>query len=324
MAPPADNSCQAGVRLRVPWRRHCLGPDRGYTNAQQENPLINAGRILRDHRESRGLSLRDLARETRITIPVLEAIERGWSDRLPEHAYLNSMLALLEQYLDMPCGCLSEALPERSRQQVTCEKIISRRPKLDAIEVFATWRGNVVYGIVMLTTLYGLNQQQRQLAASNTLSLYPIPLTADQLRDKVTYPLVGKNTSLHKIVSLYDDHHQQLEQWERSVGSSGKSDSTNTKLLQLTLQEPRQLRISSARGDRTNLENAQGNLRFQLQGPLELTIRPPLNDNDYLIWDGYEPSALAGRPGDYWLGQPGETRLRAADRERPQTSLRSP
>ena len=56
---------------------------------------------MREHREQRGLSLRDLSREVRITTPVLEALERGWSDRLPEPAYLVAMLHRLEQYLDL-------------------------------------------------------------------------------------------------------------------------------------------------------------------------------------------------------------------------------
>ena len=75
-------------------------------------PLIEAGQRLREHREQRGLSLRDLSREVRITTPVLEALERGWSDRLPEPAYLVAMLHRLEQYLHLEPNSLSGALPE--------------------------------------------------------------------------------------------------------------------------------------------------------------------------------------------------------------------
>ena len=46
---------------------------------------------MKQRREAGGLTLRELALETRITTPVIEALERGWSDRLPERAYLASM-----------------------------------------------------------------------------------------------------------------------------------------------------------------------------------------------------------------------------------------
>ena len=56
------------------------------------SPLQHAGQLLKERREQRGLSMRELSREIRITTPVLEALERGWSDRLPEAAYLGTML----------------------------------------------------------------------------------------------------------------------------------------------------------------------------------------------------------------------------------------
>ena len=281
--------------------------------------MTAAGRILRDYRESRGLSLRDLARETRITIPVLEAIERGWSDRLPEHAYLSSMLPLLEQHLDMPPGCLSEALPGRPLQQDTCERNNYRWPKIDSVDVFTTWRGNVIYGIIMLATLYSLNQQQRQLAASNILSLQPIPLS-NRSRD-ARVAATSDNFNPHRNLSLHGNYQQYRP------ADTSRIKVSSTRVLQLMLREPRQLQISSAGRDHANLQTAQGNLMFQLQGPLELTIRPPLRDGDRLIWDGRELPALANRPtSNYWLGQPqsGDTSLQASDPERSQALLRSP
>ena len=45
---------------------------------------------MKQGREAEGLTLRELALETRITKPVIEVLERGWSDHLPERAYLAS------------------------------------------------------------------------------------------------------------------------------------------------------------------------------------------------------------------------------------------
>ena len=45
---------------------------------------------------------------------MLEALERGWQDRLPEAAYLVAMLQRLETYLDLPSNSLSVSLPSAS------------------------------------------------------------------------------------------------------------------------------------------------------------------------------------------------------------------
>ena len=81
----------------------------------QADPLLAAGRELRLRREARGLTLRDLALETRISTPVLEALERGWRDRLPEAAYLRTMLPLIERHLELEPGSLELLLPATGR-----------------------------------------------------------------------------------------------------------------------------------------------------------------------------------------------------------------
>ena len=45
------------------------------------------------------MSVRKFAQEMRIATAVIEALERGSVDRLPEHAYLSSMLPQLERRL---------------------------------------------------------------------------------------------------------------------------------------------------------------------------------------------------------------------------------
>ncbi len=54
---------------------------------------------MKQSREAERLTMRELALETRIITPVIEAPERGWSDRLPERVYLASMLPQLERRL---------------------------------------------------------------------------------------------------------------------------------------------------------------------------------------------------------------------------------
>lgn len=149
------------------------------------DPLLAAGQRLRLRREERGLSLRDLALQTRISAAVLEAIERGWRDRLPEATYLRTMVPLIERHLELPAGSLETVLPssEQHRFQGQKREPLLRRFTPGSIDVFTTWQGTLLYGLLTLGLIYALNLQQQQLAARGLLALRPIaPLPADQAK----------------------------------------------------------------------------------------------------------------------------------------------
>lgn len=146
-------------------RRELIGAD----------PFLEVGRRLRAARESQGLSLRQLAQETRISITVLEALEKGWRDRLPEAAYLRTMLALLEQHLALEQGSLQLALPpRRSRSLRSSLKAHGERVSLSSIELVASWQGALLYGLLCLLLIYGLNRQQRRLVDQGLLPLHTV------------------------------------------------------------------------------------------------------------------------------------------------------
>ena len=80
------------MKFPLPWRRHTNKQHAPTSLESRNNSLEEAGQLLREQRERKGLSMRDLSKEVRITTSVLEALERGWQDRLPEAAYLVAML----------------------------------------------------------------------------------------------------------------------------------------------------------------------------------------------------------------------------------------
>ena len=114
------------------------------------SPLQHAGQLLKERRELRGLSMRELSREIRITTPVLEALERGWSDRLPEAAYLGTMLTQLETHLELEPGSLHGALPAGKASRMQGQTSGNRRFTLGSIDILSTWQGSVVYAEVIL------------------------------------------------------------------------------------------------------------------------------------------------------------------------------
>ncbi|MEB3353078.1 MAG: helix-turn-helix domain-containing protein [Cyanobacteriota bacterium] len=159
------------------WRRG--RPAAATSQDAPTDPLLAAGVRLRLRREERQLSLRELAMETRISTAVLEALERGWRDRLPEPAYLRTMLPLIERHLQLEAGSLHAVLPDeqlrQQQQQQQRRGSLLQRFTPGSIDVFTSWQGTVLYGLITLGLIYGLNLQQRRLASEGLLTVAPLP-----------------------------------------------------------------------------------------------------------------------------------------------------
>ena len=256
--------------------------------SQNVEPLIEAGLRLRQHREQRGLSLRDLSKEVRITTPVLEALERGWSDRLPEPAYLVAMLQRLEEYLQLEPGSLNGALPEGCFQKQLPGEQRRTRFTLGSIDIFTTWQGSLVYIAVITASLLALNQQQRQLAIDNTKSFMPVPLNLQQDSDALLQdlrPVAEIRSGLPEDVVATLSGSQPLQG-----------------VLEVTLTQPSTLTLSSEGGDRSSLKGATGTLTLQLLPPLELRVHPAPAVGG-VRWDGVPLNAMNNQPGVYRLDQ---------------------
>jgi hypothetical protein len=290
------------------------------------DPLIAAGLHLRQQREAQGLSLRDLARDTRISTPVLEALERGWRDRLPEPAYLRTMLPLIERQLQLRPGCLDPLMPE-SAPLLTGPR---RDPLLSrftpgSIEVFSSWQGTVIYGLLILALIYGLNLSQQRLAAAGLLSLKPIPPLppSEQLRPArpelallaampELRPLDRRGSQLVLRQLLADLRaNRQLSPAASSPVASSPAGSqaakpgrvtTGNGLLSLQLQQVSRVRLKGAQGLRSDLQGISGNLELNLAPGFELQIEPPPLDPAQVVWNGTPLEPLPGQPpGRYRL-----------------------
>jgi len=68
---------------------------------REASPGHAVGRLLRDQREARALSIEDVAKRLRIRRPYLEAIEQGRFDQLPGAAYIPAFLRAYAAHLDL-------------------------------------------------------------------------------------------------------------------------------------------------------------------------------------------------------------------------------
>lgn len=292
------------------WRRaggESLGA--GAPQDPAQDSLVSAGLLLRQAREARGLNLRQLALETRISTPVLEALERGWRDRLPEMAYLRTMLPLLERHLGLERGSLRQALTATEPLQARRHRGQARQPLL-SVQLFSTWQGTAVYGVVMLLVLYALNLEQRRLAARGLLALNPLPPMAERARQAL--PPAGSDL----LLTLYPElrplalarQGQALAVLRRPdpVGSAGSSPAQQPLqpaaggVLSLQLSRPTRLQLRSADGQRQTLQLGAGELQLPLLAPAELIVEPAPEQGLAVLWNGAPLSPVA--PGRYrWL-----------------------
>ena len=141
----------------LPWRR--FNPVVSVNTPELEHQIIleQLGRSIKSRRESLGLTIRELAVETRITTPVLESLERAWVSRLPERAYLYSILKQVEQKLSFPVGTLDPYLPQVSDEEIASRRKVARFT-LGSIDVFTTWQGSLLYVVCISTSLFLLNR----------------------------------------------------------------------------------------------------------------------------------------------------------------------
>ena len=283
-------------RLGRWWRRDPL-PAANAAAEPPADPLLAVGRQLRQRREERGLTLRQLALDTRISTAVLEALERGWRDRLPEATYLRTMVPLIERHLDLPAGSLEPVLPDSERlPQDQRRQPLLRRFTPGSIDVFTSWQGTLLYGVLTLGLVYALNLQQQQLALRGLLAVRPIPPLPAQEQAKPPRPEEA-------LLQLYPE----LRPLEQAARGQGVSQLRRTKpaptlrsgLLELELSEPRQLNLESASGVRTSLRNASGSLSLPLSGGFRLQVQPPPGPSDRLSWNGAPLQPVKGQPGSF-------------------------
>jgi len=255
-----------------------------------QDPLLAAGRCLRSSREERGLSLRQLAMETRVSTAVLEALERGWRERLPEAAYLRTMLPLLEQHLQLPANSLAGALPPQwQRQQGPRRQPLVRRFTPGSIDVFTSWQGTLLYGGLTLLLIYALNLQQQRLARQGLLNGGPISASA------VAEPARAAGGAL---LRAYPDlrplrraaQGQGLSQLRQEGRPGGRALPEGR--LSLELPNAASLELRSAGGEPTRLAQVSGQLELPVRPPFELQLSPAAA-GARVSWNG-TPLAASG------------------------------
>ncbi len=292
------------MRLTFPrlwWRRSSSAQEAAPEELSREEQLCELGQLMKQRREAEGLTLRELALETRITTPVIEALERGWSDRLPERTYLASMLPQLERRLALTPGVLQPVLPPAVDRQLQMT-LSQRRFTLGSIDVFTTWQGSVVYAALIGLSLLMINRQQLNLVQLNSQSLKPVRVDLSGLDPTPALP--SHDDQLKALRPLEVARQRQPLDW---LNAAGGSPLAVPGVLTLQLTQPRELQLSSGGGDRLQLQLQSGTATLQLFAPVQVVVTPPPDVADQLLWNGQALKAVKSRPGTYRVEARGVT-----------------
>ena len=238
---------------------------------------LAAAKTMRQRRTALGLSRQQLSRKTGVAVATLEALEQGWTQQLREDRNLVPRLEALAATLGVPIRTVETAAwrpPAGLGHLRNALGALKHQIDLDS------GQGLVVYGLLVALLLYGLNLQQRRLAADNLLSLEPIaplPLeihlsnTPVRLAEQEQVETVNPAVQFQPLARLGDPavRRQLLRealQPPEPTPSHG--------LLEVSLASPAQVTVQQKGAVYAQLKAEAGVLRWRLQPAFSVTVVP--------------------------------------------------
>ena len=232
------------------------------------NKASEGAELLRNRRYELGYSKNDLSRKTRITRSVIDAIEKLQYERLPESAYLKSMLISIENVLLLKRSSLFSILDYQIAQRKYKKKQGFGFRNLDLIN---TSQGAFIYFLLLITSIFILNRQQIKLAKENSITYKPIDIYFFNSTEKET---IGLNS---------EESGNIIRNLQVNFLKLFKNDNKEHWLI-LKVQERSSIKISSKNNGITELDDVKGDIRIKLINPVLLKITPPLSNKDIIIW----------------------------------------
>ncbi len=257
--------------------------------------FLESCKILKQRREEYGITRNQLAKKTRITTTVLEAIENGWTNKLPEKAYLCSMLSMLELELDLERNSLDGILKGSKDHD---KKTLLSTFNPGKLEILSSWQGSLLYVIIMLISIHTLNQQQRYMTKLNSQTIQPIVSDSESIGESTKKEI--ENISTRNLLGKSEIKKKQDSSWVNLIlGKFKKKESFA--LLELNLNKESKVSIKSGRDYQTTINKVKGYLNLRLLSPVEIQIQPPPSKKDLIKWNGKNYAPLDEENGLYKL-----------------------
>ena len=187
-----------------------------------------------------------------------------------------------------------------------------RRHTPGSIEVFSSWQGTLLYGLLTLLLVYGLNLQQRRLAAQGAHSLVPLvplPLTP-QPAPSGQAPSAGAPAQPEPARDALLQAYPELQPLDRAAAgqalallrreqaspaaSAEAAAGRSLGLLRLRLPRAASLRLES-RGGSTELNGLRGDLSLPVLPPFQLKLSTA--PEGPVLWNGAALAPSGRRDG---------------------------
>ncbi|TGG78304.1 MAG: helix-turn-helix domain-containing protein [Aphanocapsa feldmannii 288cV] len=246
---------------------------------------------IRQRRHALNLSRHQLARETHISAAVLEALEQGHVDQLPEPAYLRTILRKLALRLQIPAEELEQGLlverPTQLRSFYQRNPLIRGGRDFFRVEVLNGWQGVICYALAIGAFTYALNLQQRRLAQREMLTFNPLPALPLQIQLS-DGPLPPTLTTSPRSDPGQDGRQPppSIDGAAATPGATSDQPGGGDGLLLLELRGEATVMLSREGQQYARFRAAAGSVSWQLVPPFVLTVMPP--DQALVRWQGVE------------------------------------
>jgi len=144
---------------------------------------------LKNQRLSIGITKSDLSRKTKISVAVIEAIENGWTQNLPETTYLAPMLEVLEKELKLDKQSLKKIIKSKEPKE---DIHLSNNHKSISIKLFSRYQGITIYVLFILLSIFLLNRYQLKLSENNLQTITPIPYNPTEPNEEINKSVDSK------------------------------------------------------------------------------------------------------------------------------------
>ena len=121
----------------------------------QKSPLKKVGEFIKEARQARSLSIKELSSSLRIGEEQLIAIEEGTEELLPERVYVKAMIRRISEKLDIDTDFITKELSENKRKRGIINKTRTKKIKkksifsLPIIIVFSGFLGIAASGLTI-------------------------------------------------------------------------------------------------------------------------------------------------------------------------------
>jgi len=269
------------MKLNIPWIKQKKKRVHKKSDRKSSKILfLESSYLLKKRRKELGISRIQLAERTKITTSVLEAIENGWPEKLPEPAYLASMLIILENELDLKRNALDGILlGNKSKEQ---EKEFQSLA-IGSIDLLRSWEGGLLYFILIISSIFGLNHQQISISRRYTNTVEPMIAQNESIRIKKEIP--QRSDQVSQANELIEDISKPSLTWFTSLFPHFQRKNSNG-VLEIRLLQKSKVKISGKNKYQASFNNIKGTLKLRLSSPITIKIDPQPTQNDQIIWEG--------------------------------------